>query len=104
MNLKKLRKNKKLTQQKIAEMLNVAPTTYLGYEKETSEPNINTLIKLADFYNVSLDYLVGREKINDIGYLTAEQISAVKIIKKLNHQNLLLLTGRALAMLENQGE
>lgn len=60
MKLKELRKEKKQTQDDIAKLLNVAHSTYNGYEKETSEPTIETLKKLADYYNVSLDYLVGR--------------------------------------------
>ena len=104
MRLKELRKEKSLTQEEIGKIINVNKMTYNGYENENREPSIETLCKLADFYNVTLDYLIGRERVNDIGYLTTEQISAVKVIKKLNHQNLLLLTGRALAMLESQGE
>lgn len=104
MNLTLLRKQKNLTQEEIAKFLNLSTTGYSYYEQGKREPNIDILCKLADFYNVSLDYLVGKDRENDIGYLTAEQITAVKVIKKLNHQNLLLLTGRALAMLESQGE
>ena len=61
MKLKELRKRNKLTQKELAQIINVAPTTYLGYEKETSEPTIATLIQLANYFNVSLDYLCNRE-------------------------------------------
>ena len=104
MNLQKLRKEKKITQEEMSNILNVSRATYNGYELEKYEPNIDTLCKLADFYNVSLDYLIGRNRNDDLGYLSNEQISLVKIIKKLNQQNLLLLTGRAMAMLESQGD
>lgn len=35
--------------------------TYQCYETETHEPKIDSLIVLADFYNVSIDYIVGRK-------------------------------------------
>lgn len=104
MNLSILRKKKGLTQEEIAKFLNLSTTGYSYYEQGKREPNIDILCKLADYYNVSLDYLVGRERVDDIGYLDQDQTTLVKIIKKLNHQNLLLLTGRAMAMFENQGE
>lgn len=104
MNLKQLRINKKLTQADMGKLLNITAPTYNGYETEKYEPNIETLCKLADYYDVSLDYLVGRERKGDVGYLTPAQLTAVKVIQRLNQQNLLLLTGRAMAMLEAQGE
>jgi len=104
MKLKELRKEKGLTQGEVANKIFMTQNGYSNYENGKTEPTIETLCKLADLYNVSLDYLIGRERANDIGFLTAEQTTLVKIIKQLNNQNLLLLTGRALAMLELQGE
>ena len=89
MKLKELRKNKKLSQEQVANMLNVTQRTYGGYELETSEPTINTLCKLADYYDVSLDYLVGRERNNEIGFLNEQQKNAVQLIQQLNEINLL---------------
>lgn len=60
MKLRELRKEKKLTQSNIASMLSVSTRTYGGYEIGDSEPSIHTLITLADFYNTTIDYLVGR--------------------------------------------
>lgn len=61
MNLKQLRTAKNMTQADVGKLLNITPATYNGYEKEKYEPTIKTLCTLADFYNVSLDYLIGRE-------------------------------------------
>lgn len=102
MNLKKLRNEKKLTQADIGKILNITAPTYNGYETEKYEPNINTLCKLADYYNVTLDYLVGRERSDDIGYLTPKQFTAVKLIKLLNEQNLDQEIGRLGALIEMQ--
>ena len=87
MNLKKLRKENNKTQDDIANIINTSRVTYTRYELETSEPNIETLIKIADYYNVSLDYLVGRNYNNPLGYLTEEQIKFIKIFKSLNQAN-----------------
>ena len=103
MKLKELRKEKKQTQDDIAKLLNVAHSTYNGYEKETSEPTIETLKKLADYYNVSLDYLVGRSFNNDIGYLTEEQRYCTQNILKLNQMNLMKATSYILGLLATQG-
>lgn len=87
MRLRELRKSKNLTQQEISKIINVAPTTYLGYEKELREPPIDILCKLADFYNVTLDYLVDRVYINDIGYLDDLDRNIIKLSKELNQAN-----------------
>lgn len=64
MKLKELRKRKNLSQNDVAKFLGIKQATYSGYESEKFEPKIETLCKLADFYNVSLDYLIGRVKEN----------------------------------------
>lgn len=59
--LRELRKARKLTQEEMAEMLEVARTTYANYEQGTREPDNKTLNKLADYFQVSSDYLLGRD-------------------------------------------
>ena len=58
--LESLRKDRKLTQKQIADMLGIARTTYSGYENGTREPDHEILQKIADFFEVSIDYLLGR--------------------------------------------
>lgn len=65
-NLKYLRKKHGKTQKDIANMLGVATNTYTQYETNYRQPDIETLIKLADYYLVSLDILVGRIKFQEI--------------------------------------
>ncbi|MBO1003160.1 helix-turn-helix domain-containing protein [Pseudogracilibacillus auburnensis] len=55
-----LRKKHKLNQEDIAKFLGVARTTYAMYEQGNREMDYELLIKLADYYKVSLDYLFGR--------------------------------------------
>lgn len=58
--LKTLRKERKIPQKELAEYLGISIRGYQFYESESNEPNIATLIALADFYGVTIDYLVGR--------------------------------------------
>ena len=60
--LRELREAKKLYQKDMARFLNVAVSTYSYWEKGTYEPDQEVLSKLADFFNVSVDYLLGREE------------------------------------------
>lgn len=60
--LKDLRKAKKITQVQLCKLLNIAQPTLSGYENGTSEPDNATLFSLADFFGVSVDYLLGREE------------------------------------------
>lgn len=59
--LRSLRTAKKLYQKDVAKYLEIDRTTYVKYESGASEPDINTLRKLAVFFDVSLDYLLGNE-------------------------------------------
>lgn len=52
-----LRKESKLRQEDIAKQLGIVRTTYAMYEQRNREPDYNTLIKLATFFEVSIDYL-----------------------------------------------
>ncbi|MCU9594596.1 helix-turn-helix domain-containing protein [Caldibacillus thermolactis] len=56
--LKKLRESKKLSQQQLAEKLNINRSTYARYELNQTQPDYETLQRLADFYDVSTDYIL----------------------------------------------
>ncbi len=58
--LKELRKAEKLTQRDMAEKLNIVQPSYIRYENGTAEPSQETLIKIAEIFDVSVDYLLGR--------------------------------------------
>lgn len=60
--LKELRKAENLTQQELAEKLHLNRVTYTRYELDYVYPDYETLIAIADFYGVSLDYIFGRDK------------------------------------------
>lgn len=58
--LSELRLNKSLSQEDVAKILGVARSTYNSYENGKREMDYDMLVKLANFYKVSLDYLFGR--------------------------------------------
>ena len=58
-NLKKLRKEKGVTQTEVATFLGVRQNTYSQYESDLRQPDIESLIKLSMFYDASLDVIVG---------------------------------------------
>jgi len=60
MRLKDLREDNDITQAEIAKMLNIRQNTYSQYENQKREIPLSLLWKLADYYNTSIDYLVGR--------------------------------------------
>lgn len=60
--LKELRRSEKLTQQELADKLQISRVNYTRYELDYVYPDYDTLIAIADFYDVSLDYLFGRER------------------------------------------
>jgi transcriptional regulator with XRE-family HTH domain len=61
--LKLLREEMGLKQIDIAEMLGVSRTTYTQYETEKSEPDLATVAKLAEIYNTSVDFILGKTDI-----------------------------------------
>lgn len=79
-----LRKSLNKTQTEIANYLDMQQGSYQKYEVGKAEPSIETLVKLADYYHVTLDYLVGREFANDAGYLTADEKEMLKMFRKLD--------------------
>lgn len=65
-NLKKLRGKKGVSQQRLADSLGISQQSINKYENHSVEPDISTLIKLADYFNTSIDYLVGHTELDRI--------------------------------------
>ena len=59
-NLLELRKSRGLTRQAVADAIKISVRTYQRYENNEREPTASVLSALADFYDVSIDYLTGR--------------------------------------------
>lgn len=60
--LKELRENQGITQADLAASLNVSRQSISGYENDAVEPSLDIIVKIADIFNVSLDYLLCRSK------------------------------------------
>lgn len=98
--IKELRKENNMTQADLAKILNVTDRSVGFYENEKRDPDTDTLKTLANLFNVSIDYLLGRtenKKTNDIKIalnsistdgLDADDIDMVKgIIENLKKKN-----------------
>lgn len=79
MNLKNLRKNEHLTQQEMANICGVTLRSYQNYESGQREMSYASLIKIANKFNISTDYLLGRQ-FNE----TPAQQNLVQIVRTLD--------------------
>lgn len=61
-NLLELRKERGLKQQELADALGISLRAYRYYESGEREPQVSLLVRMADFFDLSLDELVGRER------------------------------------------
>lgn len=59
-NIEKLRRQKRLTQEQLADILGIGRDTMGRYEAEVTDMKVTTLIALADYFNVTTDYVLGR--------------------------------------------
>ncbi len=62
-NLKKLREEKGISQKQLADVVSVSQQSINKYENHNIEPDIDTLIKMADYFETSVDYIIGHSKI-----------------------------------------
>ena len=65
MNIKEIRVRKNLTQLQVANALGVSSVVYSRYETGNRQPSVDALIRLADLFGVTVDYLLGRQEIED---------------------------------------
>ncbi|GBK65490.1 helix-turn-helix transcriptional regulator [Paenibacillus sp. FSL R5-0527] len=62
--IRDLREDRDLTQQQLADYLNISQATYSRYESGNLDVPSSVLIKLSEFYNVSIDYILGQTNIS----------------------------------------
>jgi len=79
--LRQLRTEKNLSQKDVADAIGVDRTTYTKYETGKSQPDFVTIQKLAEFYSVSVDYLLGRTDIRN-PYIPEEYTQKHKVTKR----------------------
>lgn len=61
--LQSIRKEKGMTQVMVAQKIHITERQYQRYEVGENEPTLSVLLRLADFFDVSLDYLAGRSDV-----------------------------------------
>lgn len=86
MNLKLLRESKGYTQQQLADLLGLSQQSIQKYETSKSEPDIASLISIADHFCVSVDYLIDHDPIGeDPNYAISEhEYSLIQNYRKLD--------------------
>jgi transcriptional regulator with XRE-family HTH domain len=85
LRLRELRDRHNLTQQQIADRLHLSSDAYSLYELGKRQMNYHTLCLLADFYNVSVDYLLGRHDSNSIP-LNNEETEIISLYRLLDNR------------------
>ena len=88
--LKEYRKRSKITQKEISRMLNLPQTTYSSYETGKAEPDLKTLVALANLFHISTDELLGQQKIKTLNKNFSESESAelLQNLSLLNRENI----------------
>lgn len=71
--LKELRTSRRIYQREMAEHLGLSFRGYQDYEVGQNDPKLKTLIAIADYFQVSIDYLVGRTDVPDLNTTRAEE-------------------------------
>ena len=64
--IRQCRKNAKLTQREVATYSDITEKTYQNYELKSRIPKIDILVRIADTFKVSLDYLAGRTDVKEV--------------------------------------
>lgn len=82
--LKSLRKEAGLTQKEIADHFKTSPQSYAQWEKGLRSPSKESLEKLAQFFNVSTDYLLGNSELKN----PEEQLSNVELLFRKTSKNM----------------
>ena len=93
MKLKELRENNNLKPEDVAKLLNISIQMYYRKEKGVNKVSMDQLIKLADFYNVTIDYILDRKYHNEINYLSEKQKELLPFIETLNKDKVMQAKG-----------
>lgn len=88
-NLRKLRENHKLSQQKLASIINVSQQSIYKYENKLAELDFKTLIDLSNYFDTSVDYLIGNTDIDrKYEHLNTEMLSDIELKMVLEFRQL----------------
>lgn len=104
--LKEYRKRLGLTQEEVAKILGLTTQTYQNYELGRRQPDNATLLKMADFYNITLDEMFDRKnnQFVNLNFLSDEERNIINALKQLNRENLIKVETYTLLKLEDQNK
>ena len=105
-NLKELRQKINKTQKDVANDLGLQLQTYQNYELSRREPDNKMLVLLADYFNTSVDYILGRNNDNilNINILPPEEKNIISYVHQLSKENLMKAEAYIFAKLEEQNK
>lgn len=106
-NLINLRESKNIKQKDLAKYLNVTPSTYSAYEKNRISPSIDILLKISEYYEVSLDWLLDNnynKKPEFNKNINEKNNELIANFKKLTEEHQIVLNYIAKKMLKEQNE
>jgi len=83
--LKELRANKKVSQQDVASFLGITRQAYSNYENGNRTPDYEVLLKLGEYFNVTVDYLLGNTKAPALGLSAKDERDIAKLLEKTLH-------------------
>ncbi len=103
LNLKAIREEKNMQQKEVAARLNRTPACISSWETGKTEPSIDDLARLADLFDVSLDYLMGRSDeynvIKEIRDVSPLHNNLLKLFDRLSRENQMQVLGFIQALL-----
>ena len=98
--IKELRKKKNISQREFAKIIGAAPNTVCNWENGNREPDNDTLKRIADYFNVTVDYLLGRDTPKSDDLTPEEQLDVARqiddIINNMEHNEGLMFDGEPL--------
>lgn len=96
-NLQILRKNAKISQENLAKQIGLTKANIGFYETGRTEPSINTLIKLADYFGCSVDYLLDHRTsgVIHLDSFTPEQQNVIKLMQEMTSDQVSQLSAYA---------
>lgn len=107
--LKKLRTREGLSQAKFAQEIGFSQSAITTWENQTREPGINALIKVAEYFNVSVDYLIGKpntknfaQKIEKPADLSDDELTLIEKYRRLQTGYQVLIGNQIQVLLDHQ--
>lgn len=82
--LKSLREGNRYSQKELSDILGISQSYYAKFELDQGEPNLITLVKIADLFEVSIDFLLGRMAEDESSYLPRTNRMMEDLLKRLD--------------------